>query len=488
METPPTPTIRESSSSPDLDVTPPPDELSSPFTRPSTISTGSELKKQSHMTFSQVAGESPSLRKDRGPLPQTNLNAIIEETPTYRAPQARTQPISMHTRNHEAYAFMPQKPMSFKSNVAGLATPAYPIRQPVAPPHDHVTSSRSLFPGALAPSPAIWEGLKGHFSQLAINEHQSMAPPTILPPAQTPLAPIQEAPRPFLSSWLEDALKKVPYVQSQEVPYVQSQYDQRQKFSLAARQQNPRGFRPMAAITRPPSHIAREDEARESIFSDNYKGEHNTRNASALSLTPDQNCALWLTNLPPDVTHHELLGQIRNVGRIWCSVINEPDGERHETAAAKVVFFTPGPAQLLLSKSLTQGLSIRGFPLRVTHNRVKYGEQRILGPASRVLIITGKSTFVNPSSLTQFFKDRFVFEIDEVTELIVQGDASKGGRSVVEYRFGSFRCQAQMGKMALEKDRPQGFEKVEFGEDPCEVGDTLSAYGVAAERIQGKGM
>ncbi|CZR47681.1 uncharacterized protein FPRO_13348 [Fusarium proliferatum ET1] len=480
MEAPLTPTTRESSSSPDLDVTPPSNELSSPFTRPSTISTGSELKKKSHMTFSKVAGESPSLRKDRGPLPQTNLNAIIEETPTYRAPQFRNKPISMHERNHEAYRFVPQNPMSFKSNVAGPATPAYPIRQPIAPPPDHAASSRSLFPGALAPSPAIWEGLKGHFSQLGINEHQSMATPTTLPPSQIPLAPIQEAPRPVLPSWLEDALKKVPYVQSQDGNH--------QKLSLAARQQNARGFRPMAAITRPASHTACEDEARESVFSDNYKGEHNTRNASALSLTPEQNCALWLTNLPPDVTHHELLGQIRNVGRIWCSVINEPDWERHETAAAKVVFFTPGPAQLLLSKSLTQGISVRGFPVRVTHNRVKYGEQGILGPASRVLIITGKSTFVNPSSLTEFFEERFVFEVDEITELIVQGDASKGGRSVVEYRFGSFRCQAQMGKMALEKDRPQGFEKVEFGEDPCEVGDTLSAYGVAAERIQGKGM
>ncbi|KLO79661.1 uncharacterized protein LW93_13359 [Fusarium fujikuroi] len=480
MEAPLTPTTRESSSSPDLDVTPPPNELSSPFTRPSTISTGSELKNKSHMAFSQVAGESPSLRKDRGPLPQTNLNAIIEETPTYRAPQFRNKPISMHERNHEAYRFVPQNPMSFKSNVAGSATPAYPIRQPIAPPPDHAASSRSLFPGALAPSPAIWEGLKGHFSQLGINEHQSMATPTTLPPSQIPLAPIQEAPRPVLPSWLEDALKKVPYAQSQD--------EHHQKLSLAARQQNARGFRPMAAITRPASHTAREDEARESVFSDNYKGEHNTRNASALSLTPEQNCALWLTNLPPDVTHHELLGQIRNVGRIWCSVINEPDWERHETAAAKVVFFTPGPAQLLLSKSLTQGISVRGFPVRVTHNRVKYGEQGILGSASRVLIITGKSTFVNPSSLTEFFEERFVFEVDEITELIVQGDASKGGRSVVEYRFGSFRCQAQMGKMALEKDRPQGFEKVEFGEDPCEVGDTLSAYGVAAERIQGKGM
>jgi hypothetical protein len=33
--------------------------------------------------------------------------------------------------------------------------------------------------------------------------------------------------------------------------------------------------------------------------------------------------------------YHELLGQIRNIGRIWCSVINEPDWERHETAESR---------------------------------------------------------------------------------------------------------------------------------------------------------
>jgi hypothetical protein len=248
----------------------------------------------------------------------------------------------------------------------------------------------------------------------------------------------------------------------------------------------------MAAIAHTRSNVSRvncdDDTAEPVTFSGNYKGEHTIRNASAMNLSPEENCALWLTNLPPDVTHRQLLAQIRNVGRVWCAVINEPDYERHDTAAAKVVFFTPGPAQILLSKSLTQGLQVGSHAVRVTHNRVKYGEQPVVGAASRVLIITGKSSFINAENLTEFFKERFVFEIDEITTLIIRGEAENGGRSVIEYRFGSFRCQAQMGKMALEKDRPQGFEKVEFGEDPCEVGDTLAAYTIAAERIQGKGI
>ncbi|KAF4343899.1 hypothetical protein FBEOM_2134 [Fusarium beomiforme] len=488
MERPSTPATRESSSSPELDVTPPPTQQSTPFTMPSTINTDSQLKNKPNMLISQVASDSPSLRKDRGPFPQTNLSAVIEAAPAYQAPPYHPVQAPIYRRRGESCVLnssgrpiQTHNPLAFNSKVADSATPAYPIRQPTIPPPDHASTVRNLFPGALAPSPAIWEGLKGHFSQLSINEHQTTAFPPDFPAARPTLSPIAESQRLVFPPWLEDALKKDPYHQELDS---NSQPD-----SLIAHQQsNARGFRPMAAITRPVNHTTRDDEPQESVFSDNYKGEHNTRNASALSLTPEQNCALWLTNLPPNVTHHQLLSQIRNVGRIWCTVINEPDYDRHDTAAAKVVFFTPGPAQLLLSKSLTQGLNVCGYPVRVTHNRIKYGKQPVMGAASRVLIITGKTTFVNPKSLTEFFKARFAFEVDEITELIVQGDAAKGGRSVVEYRFGSFRCQAQMGKMALEKDRPQGFEKVEFGEDPCEVGETLSGYGIAADRIQGKGM
>ncbi|UKZ54482.1 hypothetical protein TrVGV298_008290 [Trichoderma virens] len=183
------------------------------------------------------------------------------------------------------------------------------------------------------------------------------------------------------------------------------------------------------------------------------------------------------------VSTHELLSAIRNVGRVWCSYVNYPDYVTHQTAAAKVVFFTAEAAQQLLSVSWTRGLFIQGYRVKVSHNRIKYGSHAITGKMSRCLIITGHADFVNEASLTKFFKDRFIFQVDEVVELI-----KAGGRAVVEFKFGSYRCQSQMGKMSLEKDRPAGFEKVEFGDDPCEVGDTMASYGIAAERIQGRGL
>ncbi|RGP61475.1 hypothetical protein FSPOR_10003 [Fusarium sporotrichioides] len=505
MASPSTPDSHKSSSSPAAsDITPSPTQQNTPFTE---MGTHTNPRFNKTIDYSKLFTESNGARQDQipavplsyAPAQHTSPPSELGLNPSFFYKRKGDLGNTFTTRSSSNnFTIKPcadvlaqaqpqlqtQYPMAMNHMVAHPPVPANPVRQPAIPPVDHASPVRDSFAGSLAPSPAIWEGLKGQFSQFNLGEHQA---PTSAP-RQATLSSDQEVRAFKLPSYLSSYTTRQAFLSSTTSVPTHPQPD-----SPTLRQPSgtPRGFRPMAAINHNRTAIGSEngrEEPEVNIFSDNYKGEHTMRNASAMDLSPEENCALWLTNLPPDVTHNQLLAQIRNIGRIWCTVINEPDYDRHDTAAAKVVFFTPHPAQLLLSKSLTQGLEVSGYPVRVTHNRVKYGEQPMVGAASRVLIITGKSTFVNPESLTEFFKERFVFEIDEITPLIVQPERVKGGRSVVEYRFGSFRCQAQMGKMALEKDRPQGFEKVEFGEDPCEVGETLSAYGIAAERIQGKGM
>lgn len=219
-------------------------------------------------------------------------------------------------------------------------------------------------------------------------------------------------------------------------------------------------------------------------FSPRYHGMHTENNASVESLAPDQNCALWLTNLPSDITHAELLSAIRNMGRIYATYINYPDYVTHNTSAAKVVFFTPEAAQKLLSHvTPATPMVIRGYQVKVALNRIKYARNSTEQGESRVLIITGNKAFVNERSLTAYFEERFAFQIDCAQTLIEHGD-----RAVVEYKFGSYRCQAQMGMKALLLDRPAGLEMVEYGKDPCEVGSEMTSFGVAGERIQGKGL
>ncbi|POR33669.1 Uncharacterized protein TPAR_06127 [Tolypocladium paradoxum] len=248
------------------------------------------------------------------------------------------------------------------------------------------------------------------------------------------------------------------------------------------------GFLPMMAVIQPEkrrnSLAAMQLQATDSSkFSARYHGMHTDSNASIDDLPNELNCALWLTNLPADIDYPELLRSIRYIGRVYCTFINYPDNVRHHTAAAKVVFFTPAAAQKLLAETWTKTLVIREHRVRASHNRIRTQETCTSGNKSRVLIITGSADFVNPVNLRIWFGKRFQFHEDQFFELI------KAGRRVVwEFRFGSYRCQSQMGKMSLEKDRPVGFEKVEFGDDPCELGETMASYGIAAERIQGKGL
>lgn len=244
-----------------------------------------------------------------------------------------------------------------------------------------------------------------------------------------------------------------------------------------------RGFIPMLTVARPDKtgrDLTPATDATDSLrFSPRYCGMHTENNASADNLPTQQNCALWLTNLPPDVTERELLSSIRNVGRIYATYINHPDYVAHQTAAAKLVFFAPEAAQRLLSHSLTNAIFVRDYRIKVAPNRIKYARNSMDKGESRVLIVTGSEAFVNEKSLTEYFGKRFAFQVDGVRMLI-----RANGRAVVEYKFGSYRCQAQMGMKALLLDRPEGFEMVEFGLDPCEVGSELTSFTVAAERIQ----
>ncbi|KND89501.1 hypothetical protein TOPH_05788 [Tolypocladium ophioglossoides CBS 100239] len=248
------------------------------------------------------------------------------------------------------------------------------------------------------------------------------------------------------------------------------------------------GFLPMMAVTQPEkrrnSLAAMQLQASDSSrFSARYHGMHTESNASIDHLPNELNCALWLTNLPADIDYPELLRSVRYIGRVYCTFINYPDKIRHHTAAAKIVFFTPAAAQKLLAETWTKTLVIREHRVRASHNRIKTQETCTSGNKSRVLIITGSADFVNPANLRVWFGKRFQFHEDQFLELIKAGE-----RVVWEFRFGSYRCQSQMGKISLEKDRPVGFEKVEFGDDPCELGETMASYGIAAERIQGKGL
>jgi hypothetical protein len=69
------------------------------------------------------------------------------------------------------------------------------------------------------------------------------------------------------------------------------------------------------------------------------------------------------------------------------------------------------------------------------------------GHRSRVLLISGPPTIANEEFLRAYLDTKLLYQVDEV---ITHG--GEGGRVLVEFRFGSFRCQAEAARMALMRE------------------------------------
>jgi hypothetical protein len=74
--------------------------------------------------------------------------------------------------------------------------------------------------------------------------------------------------------------------------------------------------------------------------SENYKGDDTLRSNQTANISDDGTCSLWITDLPPVVSHQELLSAIYTVDRVRQVVINHPS-RKQETSAAKITFFDP---------------------------------------------------------------------------------------------------------------------------------------------------
>ncbi|KAM0325755.1 hypothetical protein ACHAQA_007055 [Verticillium albo-atrum] len=201
-----------------------------------------------------------------------------------------------------------------------------------------------------------------------------------------------------------------------------------------------------------------------------YRGDPRLPGNHSAKIPDAENCSFWIVNLPPDVTHRELLGCIRNTGRIHACVINPPDPRNnHFTAAAKVVFFDLPAAERFL-RSAYQGLIVGKYRARVNRNRIKSAAQPHATDQTRVLIIQGRPDFVNPQVLTRYFDSKFQYQIDHIIDAFRSPEVA-----IVEYRFGSYRCQAQTARMAIETEHMRGVGgsgyvyDMWYGRDPCDI-------------------
>ncbi|KAI0162311.1 hypothetical protein GGR57DRAFT_517648 [Xylariaceae sp. FL1272] len=230
---------------------------------------------------------------------------------------------------------------------------------------------------------------------------------------------------------------------------------------------------------RPPDRYPIDDLLRGSLItlastvSPNYQGDPYLKANQSANIPDHLNTAVWITNLPPHLDHKMLLDNIRNCGKIWAAVVNEPEAG-HITSAAKVVFWDVTGAEHLLRQSVEGKFIVGDYIPRVRRNRIK-SEAKPSGVHSRVLHIEGPSYVVNEPYLAAFFRHNDIKWQDEAVLTLM----SNGNRTRLEWRFGSYRCQAESARHAIDRvKRPfnpvdqfsfQLWQDVSvyFGVDPC---------------------
>ncbi|KAI2780100.1 hypothetical protein F4815DRAFT_499900 [Daldinia loculata] len=215
-------------------------------------------------------------------------------------------------------------------------------------------------------------------------------------------------------------------------------------------------------------------------ISENYGGNIFLPSNQSANVPENESTSLWLTNLPPKCTHQMLLGAIRNCGKIYAAVINPPSESTgrfrqrapHTTSASKLVFFDRSGVDNLLAKSEAGEFSVEGYVPKLKMNRIR-SAPRDPSPHCRVLHIEGPNCIVNEPFLHAFFRSKFNYELEAVLTLSINSLYTRQ-----EWRFGSFRCQAESARQSIarEKIRTDLSEldtlnwrevQVYFGVDPC---------------------
>jgi hypothetical protein len=194
-----------------------------------------------------------------------------------------------------------------------------------------------------------------------------------------------------------------------------------------------------------------------------YQGKLNstTQLSQVQNLPDDDNCALWITNIPPKAEHSAFFKKIKT-GEVVSLHLNIPD-EDHEMGAASLVFKThEGAARFLEQSTSGEGIWIRGKRLDVRYNR--NGCRAYSLPRSRVLQIEQAESGMDIEQWKNYFSKFCVYQLEFAGEF----SSNVEGRKVTEFRFARIDGQAQTCYDAIKTD-PQfkNILRLRYAYDPC---------------------
>ncbi|KAK3688250.1 hypothetical protein B0T22DRAFT_148725 [Podospora appendiculata] len=206
-----------------------------------------------------------------------------------------------------------------------------------------------------------------------------------------------------------------------------------------------------------------------------YQGNPNLPQNQSANIPDSENCSFFITNLPPDVTIPELLGHIRNCGRVYATHLNPSNPQLNLFhSAAKLVFFELAGARRFLAQFTGPGraLVIRDLRAKIVRNRVRVAESTHEPNCSRVLIVAGPPQVLTLDRVLNLFDKFSSFDTDSFCE---ERSPNLLPWAPVEWRklvlaFGSFRSQSQQAMQAI-RHKPYEFAGVVvgWGYDPCDI-------------------
>ncbi|KAI1073378.1 hypothetical protein F5B20DRAFT_574831 [Whalleya microplaca] len=190
----------------------------------------------------------------------------------------------------------------------------------------------------------------------------------------------------------------------------------------------------------------------------NYRGDPSSLENQGVNVPEEMNCALHLSNLPPGCTISDLLGAIRDVGKVYQSNVRPPTKE-YQTAAAKVVFWNREAVRKLMALSDEGKFTVGSYVPDIRMNDHPVTEQEP-SPRSRVVQVSGPKEIVQQEYLEEVFHKNFDYDLENVLTLYQHAQETR-----LEFRFSSYRCQASNAyKFILRASRMQEIEGVKFSD------------------------
>ncbi|EPE31025.1 hypothetical protein GLAREA_03992 [Glarea lozoyensis ATCC 20868] len=201
---------------------------------------------------------------------------------------------------------------------------------------------------------------------------------------------------------------------------------------------------------------------RERLAGQRYQGDKNSDYyLSHKDLPDDQNCSLWLSDIPLTMTPSKIFDLI-DCGAVWVLDLKNPD-RTHSRRAADLCFMTPESAATFYN-SVKQGrVLMEGCRFSVIYN--KHGVPRRNKQQSRVIFVDGPAEIMTVAYWKEYFEYYNVFFWDRVTARDMDG-----GRKHMQFRFVRMPAQSQICLQALLRDEKMTMLGVKAGyvPDPCD--------------------